>query len=301
MGDIFAVKYRKSNSNRPGLLILALIIFISILFYASVAIAVDITLTWNTSGGATGYKLFHREAGQSYNYSVPDWQGPGTTGTVYGLDGSKIYHFVVRAYNSNGESGDSNEETYPPGLNPAISVSTSGLTTSCSEGANASSQTFTVQNTGGGTLSYTISDNRSWLSISPSSGTSTGEQDSITVNYSTSGLVAGNYSGTITVTDGNATNSPQTISVSLTVNPVSVPPSITLGASSISNSSTQGSNASSQTFTVQNTGGGTLSYAISDNRSWLSCSPSSGTSTGEQYHVQIPPHALNPFSIIIVF
>ena len=211
MGGVFAVKYRKSYSNSPGLLILALIIFIFILFNASLAIAVDITLTWNTSAGATGYRLFHREAGQSYNYSVPDWQGPGTTGTVYGLDGSKTYHFVARAYNLYGESGDSNEATYPPGLNPTISLSTSGLTTSCSEGSNASSQNFTVQNTGGGTLSYTISDNRSWLSCTPSSGSSTGEQDSITVNYSTSGLVAGSYSGTITVTDANATNSPDDI------------------------------------------------------------------------------------------
>jgi hypothetical protein len=59
------------------------------------------------------------------------------------------------------------------------------------------------------------------MSCSPSSGTSTGDQDTITVNYSTSGLSAGTYSATITITDTNASNSPQTIAVSLDVSPFS--------------------------------------------------------------------------------
>jgi PKD repeat protein len=53
--------------------------------------------------------LFYREDGQNYNYSSPDWEGPGTTCTIYGLSDSTTYHFVVRAYNAYEESGDSNE------------------------------------------------------------------------------------------------------------------------------------------------------------------------------------------------
>jgi hypothetical protein len=85
------------------------------------------------------------------------------------------------------------------------------------EGSNPSNDTFTVSNGGTGTLSYTITDNVGWLSVNPASGTSTGEADTITVSYSTSGLSAGTYNGTITITDGGAANSPQTIAVSLTV------------------------------------------------------------------------------------
>jgi hypothetical protein len=81
-----------------------------------------------------------------------------------------------------------------------------------------------VWNSGGGTLDYSISDNRNWLSVSPSSGTSTGEHDTITVNYSTSGLAAGSYSATITISDPNADNSPRTIGVSLTIVESSLPP-----------------------------------------------------------------------------
>ena len=67
-------KYIKSYNYRSGRLVFAFFVFISILLYTSIALAADITLTWNASSGATGYKLFSREAGQSYNYGVPDWQ-----------------------------------------------------------------------------------------------------------------------------------------------------------------------------------------------------------------------------------
>src|SRR3990170_3984454 len=319
---------------------------------------------------------------------------------------------------------------------PSISVSPASLSASAAQGGNASSQSFQVRNSGGGTLSYTISDSAAWLSVTPTSGTSTGEQDTITVNYATSGLSAGTYSATITVTASGATNSPQTIPVSLNVGvgsglarvwlegesgsltapmaigsdsqassgayvwipegtgnvlydpllavgsvaytfsvpvagnyvvwgrlidnlgnsffvsmdsgpyalwdtvggstwgwdrvnnrgvadpvvyslgvgqhtlvikhredgakldrilvtndmayvpqgqgEVSAVPSISLTPASLSASAAQGSNASSQSFQVRNSGGGTLSYTISDSATWLSLTPTSGTSTGEQ-------------------
>ncbi len=104
---------------------------------------------------------------------------------------------------------------------PTITLSPTTLSPSCTQGSNASSQSFTVDNTGSGTLSYSISDNQTWLSVTPTSGTSTGEADTITVNYATSSLSAGTYNATITVSDPNATNNPRTVAVTLTVNPAS--------------------------------------------------------------------------------
>jgi hypothetical protein len=95
------------------------------------------------------------------------------------------------------------------------------------EGGNATADTFTIENTGVGTLSYTITDDVSWLSVSPSTGTSTGETDTITVNYSTSTLLFGTYVGTITISDVAAENDPQTITVNLTVQSQAIPPEIT--------------------------------------------------------------------------
>ena len=132
--------YIKSYGRKFIPLVFALIVFISILLSASVASAVvDVTLQWNASSGAEGYRLFYREDGQKYNYASPDWEGAGTTGTIYGLDDSTTYHFVVRAYNDYGESGDSKEETYTPGSDPVISLSTASLANSCAGGSNAGS------------------------------------------------------------------------------------------------------------------------------------------------------------------
>ncbi|NIM51810.1 MAG: hypothetical protein GTO22_21615, partial [Gemmatimonadales bacterium] len=74
-----------------------------------------------------------------------------------------------------------------------------------------------MRNSGEATLNYTISHNATWLSVDPSTGSSTGEADTITVSYATANLPAGVFSATITVSDATATNNPQTISVTLTV------------------------------------------------------------------------------------
>ncbi len=226
MTDSFAGKYIISHITRFAFRNLLFIIFISILTYPTVASAavVDITLAWNPSNDTTEYKLFYREDGQNYNYNSPSLEGSGTTGTIYGLDELTTYHFVVRAYNDYGESGDSLPETYSPPSSPAIGLSTTSLSNSSTEGTDAPSQTFKVSNSGGGTLSYSISDNSNWLSCSPSSGTSTGEQDTITVNYNTSGLSAGTRNATITISDPNADNNPQTIAVSLDIADSTQPP-----------------------------------------------------------------------------
>lgn len=99
----------------------------------------------------------------------------------------------------------------------SIVLNPTSLTPTTTQGSNAPAGSFTVRNGGSGTINYTISDNSSWLSETPTSGDSSGETDTITVNYTTSGLTAGTYNATITVTAAGVSNSPQTIPVTLTV------------------------------------------------------------------------------------
>ncbi|MCP5055026.1 MAG: hypothetical protein GY940_48115 [bacterium] len=80
-------------------------------------------------------------------------------------------------------------------------------------GSKTGNQTVWVSNTGSGTLNWTAGANKSWLSVSPSSGTNGG---SVTVSVDHSGLSAGSYSGTVTVSDSNTTSS-KTVTVNLTV------------------------------------------------------------------------------------
>ncbi|MCX6580185.1 MAG: hypothetical protein NT166_08375 [Candidatus Aminicenantes bacterium] len=95
-----------------------------------------------------------------------------------------------------------------------ISLSRSNLHFGSSGQLSTSAQTVMISNKGGGALNWNASGNVSWLSVSPSSGTG---DSALSVSVNPSGLAVGSYTGTITITDPNATNSPQSISVSLTV------------------------------------------------------------------------------------
>jgi hypothetical protein len=100
---------------------------------------------------------------------------------------------------------------------PVIAVDPAMLSPACGTGTNAPSQMFDVWNAGGGTLAYQISTDSGWLVCDVESGTSTGGKDSVMVAYSTAGLAAGTHSANILISDPNATNSPVTIPVNLTV------------------------------------------------------------------------------------
>jgi BACON domain-containing protein len=94
---------------------------------------------------------------------------------------------------------------------PVLTVSPANLTFSANQGGtNPAGQTIAISNTGGGTLSWTASDNQPWLSVSPTSGSAPA---SPTVSASIAGLAPGTYNGTITVTAPGATGSPKTIPV----------------------------------------------------------------------------------------
>jgi len=82
---------------------------------------------------------------------------------------------------------------------------------------NPDDQTFVITNSKLGTLNWTISDDANWLSLSPTSGTTTTEEDEITASVDITGLSEGTYTGTVTITDPDAANNPQTIDIALKV------------------------------------------------------------------------------------
>jgi len=62
------------------------------------------------------------------------------------------------------------------------------------------SSTFEIWNSGIDTLTYTLSSSESWLTVSPLSGDSTGEHDTITVEVDTTGLTPGmSYHGEVMI------------------------------------------------------------------------------------------------------
>jgi len=84
-------------------------------------------------------------------------------------------------------------------------------------GTSPPNRPFEIWNVGDSNMTYSITNDVVWLSCAPTEGSSTGEHDTITITYDTSALSTGRYTGAITITSPEATNSPLTIPVSLFV------------------------------------------------------------------------------------
>jgi hypothetical protein len=89
------------------------------------------------------------------------------------------------------------------------------------DGTNPDDQILTIQNAGGGTLYWLVDCNSPWLEVEPTTGSSMGEPNNVTLSVDTSGVSGGIHTYQLTVFDPNAENSPQTIDVSLYI-PVEV-------------------------------------------------------------------------------
>jgi hypothetical protein len=99
----------------------------------------------------------------------------------------------------------------PPGP-PTISLSNTQLQfwDYTAQSSLTPPQNIGVSNTGGGTLSWTATPGAPWINVT---STSSG----FTVAVNPAGLAAGPHSATISVTAPGATNTPQTVSVTLTI------------------------------------------------------------------------------------
>ncbi len=139
-------------------------------------------------------------------------------------------------------------------------------------GSDPTPQILQITNGGGQTLDWTATWNSTWLNVNPSSGTA---PSSVSIEPSVTGLSAGTYVDTITLTDPDATNSPQYVEVNFEV--VIPPPIIELVPDDFQFLAQEDStNPVSQSMQINDIGAGTLSWTASNSESWLTLSAYSG-------------------------
>jgi hypothetical protein len=102
---------------------------------------------------------------------------------------------------------------------PRLAATPEQITAQVYRGLNTPDGQFTLANTGYGSATYTITDDASWLSTSPTTGIVTNEEVTIDVIYATSTLDPGTYSAQITIDSPETVDGPLLIPVELTVVP----------------------------------------------------------------------------------
>jgi uncharacterized protein (TIGR03437 family) len=102
---------------------------------------------------------------------------------------------------------------------PLIQLSANSLAfTSSFAGSSPPAQSVIVNSSGGAAVGFTITSNASWLTATPSSGTS---PTTVTVQVNTASLAVQNYTGTLTISPTNGDPYTETIAVSLSVSSAS--------------------------------------------------------------------------------
>jgi hypothetical protein len=144
-----------------------------------------------------------------------------------------------------------------PGPTPLLSVSTTIL----NFGTNLTVLTFTIRNTGTGTLDWDITESIPWLTAAALSGSTTTETETITVTVDRTGLSPNNYSGILAIiSNGGAAN----VTANMTVAPaqlVVTPTTINFGQFAIT-----------KLIVISNSGTGTVNWSINTGTfpAWLS-------------------------------
>jgi hypothetical protein len=152
-----------------------------------------------------------------------------------------------------------------PEPSPSLSFSPSSF----DFGTTKTQDTLTITNKGGGTLNWQAAKGQSWLSLSSSNGSLTsGKSQSITLTVNRSGINPGSPKDTISITSNGGSGS---ASVSMSV--PEPDPSLSFSPASI-NFGTTNTQAS---FTISNTGGGTLNWQVAKQQFWLTLLPTTGS------------------------
>lgn len=161
---------------------------------------------------------------------------------------------------------------------PSLVVDATQLTATATVGQPAPTLGFTVRNAGIGTLSYVVSDSAPWLLLSPTTGTSTGESDLLTVGLHTVDLSPGTYTATIAVSAPGAVPSLKQIPFTLTLLAAA---GIETSVESLAVSTAAGLSPRDNALLLRVMGGGSRSYQITSSAPWLVADPASGVSSGQ--------------------
>jgi Viral BACON domain len=255
----------------------------------------DVASTAGTFTAGAGTKVLNGEITQSSATSTHSWTFSWTAPTVTSNTMVTMYGAAVDG--SGGGTGTTTQTITvmaaappppppppPPPQGSAIAVSPGSLAFSYSQGGTSpAAQGLSVSSTGAA-LTYTVSmSGGTWLTAK-GGGTTPG---SVSVGVNPAGLNAGTYNGSVVIASTTASNSSKTIPVTLTVTSTTPPPppppsggTLTVSTSRLVFFADGSQTPSAKTISVHSTGSPITFTAAAYGSSWVSVTPSGGTTPG---------------------
>ena len=166
-------------------------------------------------------------------------------------------------------------------MEPLISYSPNSYNAGKIKKENKISTSFEIWNEGFGELDYQISSNNNWLLFNPSSGTSNGEHDNITIEIDTTNLEDGIYEGAIEITS-NGGDGMFNISLEVFSDPF-----LRISPESYDFGKQSKNKKINTTFEIKNEKENNLEYSLSTDEDWIYIDPKEGTSSGETDKINV--------------
>jgi hypothetical protein len=173
--------------------------------------------------------------------------------------------FVVRIRDVGPQGMLSINKTFMPFRSPFQSTATK-------------SKNVFIRNGGQGVVSYQVSADQSWISLSRNYGSVRYDRDALRVSVDPSGLKSGVHYATVKITSSDAFNSPFQIAVRYRIKG----PALRLSEDAfLFIASGSDNEPPAQECRIRNSGPGKMTYHIDSKTTWLSTSRTSGVSQGE--------------------
>jgi hypothetical protein len=197
----------------------------------------------------------------SLHSSVPSTWSVGSH-VIYAIDQASMQrfsaHIIVQAILPT-----------PPHLHLSVSQDNFGSSAS----GVVSSQTITLENSGGGTVAWQASSDQAWLTTSPNSGVFV-QSENIQIDVNRGGMVPGDYTGHIIFRQQGQANISSALNVAMTVAPA--PAQMSVSVTALSYSTAQSQVPEDQVLIIGNIGEQALNWdatlSTEDGTPWLTLS-----------------------------
>ena len=252
--------------------------------------------TFTAGSGSTTIGSARAYVGESSRSSTGIWTFTWTPPAA----GTGTVTFYAAAVAGRGSTGSDSvfttsatlTEAAGGGGNNTLTISPSALTFNSAGGAVPPTQTIQVTSSGAPMpFTTTVTPAAGWLSAMPP-GANTPQ--AVTVSVNPAGLATGTYIGSVAIAAIGATNSPQSVAVTLNVSAGGTTPTLVLAPAAMTFNSVNGGPAPAQNLQVSSTVMQLSFTAVpSSSGNWLSVSQGSGATPGT-ISVSVNPTGLTP-------